>query len=772
MEEGTGDQTRGRRYGLRSRGNVSVKEPERTMRSVSATGGAPASEALRDKTSRVCNTHQSGTDKPITRKTRAGRKKEKVQENIENEVSGDDNKTCTFNEKGEKELAAPKVEDNQICDKIKEVDDKLMTVCEGKKEQIIKEKDAVESSKKVNVDQYGNVKVAVIDKDLENRPEKERNTDTKEKPSGSRSKDGKEIPEEKKKSFFELPTAEQLLIVRKKLEKIIHKRETNQNKALDLLRILERTKMTDQLLADSKIDLTLEALKFVIKDEIISKKIDDVLNRLKKLKQKKKKEEVPVKDTNWREKGGEDEERIKDKKGSNQTLHWMDKLLEENNKKMDHLNKRLDSLKTGVKSIQPTRDEKGEREEKLEKADNKRSKDFDTEKELIKIIDKLKNEKVEDESVSRCLKELSSLRLTERMWKEYSLEETVSKYCKSSNSRIQKYAAKILQRNEKSQAEIDSITKSIVQLKIEGRDDPKKCIPEVEIREISKTVENISLKEDSDPKLFAKPNKVRTTKSQTVKKEETSRTVDQDSLMARLKKLELENKIHKMKMKLDEFSDNDDKIAIIQLLKDLEKSELTLELLETTRIGLSVNSFRKRVKDQEIAKLGKDIIRKWKSLIPEPKKAKEEEETEEEKEKRDSANMERVRSHCRTLLLSALRDQSTIPDTSSLDTEKLAAGVEEAIFERFKTTNQKYRSQVQSRQYNIRNNITLRENLLVGNISPDEVAVMSHEDMANDDLKKMREDLVRAGFNCLPVSHVEGDKFCTCRICLPPWIQN
>ena len=44
--------------------------------------------------------------------------------------------------------------------------------------------------------------------------------------------------------------------------------------------------------------------------------------------------------------------------------------------------------------------------------------------------------------------------------------------------------------------------------------------------------------------------------------------------------------------------------------------------------------------------------------------------------------------------------------------------------------------------------------------------------MANEDLKKMREDLIAKGFNCLPSSHAEGDGFCTCRICLPPWIQH
>ena len=208
-------------------------------------------------------------------------------------------------------------------------------------------------------------------------------------------------------------------------------------------------------------------------------------------------------------------------------------------------------------------------------------------------------------------------------------------------------------------------------------------------------------------------------------------------MLARLRKLEVENQIHKIKMKLDDYTARDDMVALAQLLKDLDKMDVTLELLETTRIGLSLNSFRKRVEDKDLARAGKEIIRKWKSLIPEPKQSpgvteegEEEEEvveTEEEKEKRLEENREKVRSHCRTLLLSALTENRSVPESCSLDTEKLAGGIEEAIFDQWKEVGGKYRSQVHSRQFNIRQNSTLRDNLLVGNITPDEVAVMSHE---------------------------------------------
>ena len=767
MEDTGSDQPKARRYGLRSRGNVNQEHPGDDERVAGA-----ASKVLSDQTARVCNAPKISKKAPAntrnTRATRAARKKTVVQDDNENIVTvQEDNKAA----KGEVELANP------IENEVKE--DDIVAVPDDT-EQIQSEK---ETKRKENISPTASRTTKSV------REEKLTPGELPHEPRKAE-KDQRSVPEEKsdsKKSFFELPVTEQLYIVRKKLEKIIHKKETNQDKALDLLRIIERTKITEQLLEDSKIDLTLEALKFVIKDEHIVKKTDHVLRSLKKLKKKK---EAPIVDKKWRKKNDESgsvassqsTQTSSDKKtvstnsnsNSNSTLHWMDKMMEDSSRKMEQLNKKLDTLKSGVKDIQPAEREK-------EKSDTKQSERLkDDENEMIKILDSLNALSVDDDTGYRLLKDLSYLRYNEKMCKNPSLDTTLRKYCKSSIAKTKKIAGKILEKIEsirKAKSAVDTITDSIVQLKIKEKDDSKKTEnkkfdSDIEVIKVSKTVEGISLKEIKSAELFTKPNKVHSAKP-TIVKEEKPIEVDQDSLMARLKKLELENKIHKIKIKLDDYTAKDNKDELSQLLKDLEKSELTLELLETTRIGLSLNSFRKRVEDKDIAKLGKDIIRKWKSLIPDEKKSqaeKDEEETEEEKQKRTLANTERVRSHCRGLLLSALTEDITVPDT--VDTDKLAAGIEEAIFERFKTTSQKYRSQVHSRQFNIRSNVTLKENLLVGNISPDEVAVMTHEDMANDDLKKMREDLKAAGFDCLPSSHVEGDKFCTCRICLPPWVQQ
>ena len=70
-------------------------------------------------------------------------------------------------------------------------------------------------------------------------------------------------------------------------------------------------------------------------------------------------------------------------------------------------------------------------------------------------------------------------------------------------------------------------------------------------------------------------------------------------------------------MKLDDHKpDECAKTDLLKVFNDLKKAPMTIELLESTKIGLSVNNFRKSVDDTELASIGKDIIRKWKALVP------------------------------------------------------------------------------------------------------------------------------------------------------------
>ena len=608
------------------------------------------------------------------------------------------------------------------------------------------------------------------------------------KVQGEKSKEGKK---KDTPSFYSLPEEEQLLIVRKKLEKIIHKKETDESKAVDLLKILDRMTITESLLSSSKIDLTLEALRFVIKDKGIVHRTESLLGKLKSVKKVEKPE---VKDKKWREPEKAEGKKNDDIPVSSNLLQWMDKFME-NDKRLDSLNKKLDSMKTGVKTIQSS-SEKGERtgDNTETKKSNKGANDTGAktnsqrpsktklEEEYVKVVSKLLesiNEMSEDdEKVYYYLKDISYIKLDRKVVKNTNLEKTLKKLKHSSHEKTQKLARKLLDQlkgETKSLENIDDISSKMKDVKIKEKETSNTQSMNSKIETLMQRVEKVSIKESrkddqKSTKLFATPYKLKTS----AKTGESFPKPDH-SLLKRLKHLELENNLHKIKMKLDEYKSGKDKgskDSYKSLLKELSQSDVTLELLETTKIGLSLNQFRKAVDDAELSAIGKDIIKKWKVLVPVTKKEDvTSEEAEKEKICREKAEKS-LRNHCRSLLISALNSDSSVPDSCKVDVEKLGAAIEEAIFERFRETSSKYRSQVQSRQFNIRSNVSLRENLVVGNLSPDEVAVMSHEDMANDDLKKMREDLIQKGLDSLPSSHLAGDKFCTCRLCLPPWIQK
>ena len=603
---------------------------------------------------------------------------------------------------------------------------------------------------------------------------------------------GEKCKEGKKKdtpSFYSLPEEEQLLIVRKKLEKIIHKKETDESKAVDLLKILDRMTITESLLSSSKIDLTLEALRFIIKDKGIVHRTESLLGKLKGVKKVEKPE---VKDKKWREPEKAEGKKNDDIPVSSNLLQWMDKFME-NDKRLDSLNKKLDSMKTGVQTIKSSSekgDKTGDNTETKKGANDtgaktkpQRPSKTKLEEEYVKVVSKLLesiNEMSEDdEKVYYYLKDISYIKLDRKVVRNTNLEKTLKKLKHSSHEKTQKLARKLLDQlkgETKSLENIDDISSKMRDIKIKEKEtNTTTQSMNSKIETLMQRVEKVSLKESrkddqKSGKLFATPYKLKTS----AKSGESFPKPDH-SLLKRLKHLELENNLHKIKMKLDDYKSGKDKgsnDSYKSLMKELGQSDVTLELLETTKIGLSLNQFRKAVDDAELSAIGKDIIKKWKVLVPVTKKEDiTSEDVEKEKMCREKAEKS-LRNHCRSLLISALNSDSGVPDSCKVDVEKLGAAIEEAIFERFRETSSKYRSQVQSRQFNIRSNVSLRENLVVGNLSPDEVAVMSHEDMANDDLKKMREDLIQKGLDSLPSSHLAGDKFCTCRLCLPPWIQK
>ncbi|GBM65524.1 hypothetical protein AVEN_83376-1, partial [Araneus ventricosus] len=54
----------------------------------------------------------------------------------------------------------------------------------------------------------------------------------------------------------------------------------------------------------------------------------------------------------------------------------------------------------------------------------------------------------------------------------------------------------------------------------------------------------------------------------------------------------------------------------LDLLKALRDLPITLDILQKTRIGMTVNSLRKSSTDDEVITLSKSLIKSWKKLLP------------------------------------------------------------------------------------------------------------------------------------------------------------
>ncbi|EPY87807.1 hypothetical protein CB1_000220028 [Camelus ferus] len=53
----------------------------------------------------------------------------------------------------------------------------------------------------------------------------------------------------------------------------------------------------------------------------------------------------------------------------------------------------------------------------------------------------------------------------------------------------------------------------------------------------------------------------------------------------------------------------------MDLLRELKATPVTLHLLQSTRVGMSVNALRKQSSDEEVVTLAKSLIKSWKKLL-------------------------------------------------------------------------------------------------------------------------------------------------------------
>ncbi|KAM9855864.1 transcription elongation factor A protein 2 [Aulostomus maculatus] len=263
--------------------------------------------------------------------------------------------------------------------------------------------------------------------------------------------------------------------------------------------------------------------------------------------------------------------------------------------------------------------------------------------------------------------------------------------------------------------------------------------------------------------------------------------------------------VERIAKKLDKMVHKKNTDGALDLLRELKNIKMSLETLQSTRVGMSVNAVRKQSSEEEVQTLAKALIKSWKKLLdgsdgkPEEKeKKKDDSPVRSSSTSKDSCSTEKsskkageppntpptptlprvvtsfppapvttdsVRNKCRELLVAALQtdgDHKTI----GVDCEHLAAQIEEDIlssqgadiFQEFKSTDMKYKTRLRSRISNLKDqkNPDLRRNVLCGNISAQRIACMTAEEMASAELKQIREALTKESIREHQLSKVGG----------------
>jgi len=240
------------------------------------------------------------------------------------------------------------------------------------------------------------------------------------------------------------------------------------------------------------------------------------------------------------------------------------------------------------------------------------------------------------------------------------------------------------------------------------------------------------------------------------------------------------------------FSLQENQAQALDLLKALQNLKIDLDILTSTRIGMAVNELRKCSKDEEVINLSKKLIKNWKKLLasnpespkssqkstngssssgsskPSSKDSNKDDKSKDSKNKSNSqtsfppssssSTTDVVRLKCREMLSVALKVEEYPEGCASA--EELAEELEEAIFAEFKNTDMRYKNRIRSRVSNLKDtkNPGLRMNFISGVIAATRLAKMTPEEMASDEMKKLREKFVKESINDAQLATVQGTK--------------
>ncbi|XP_006871927.1 PREDICTED: transcription elongation factor A protein 1 [Chrysochloris asiatica] len=174
----------------------------------------------------------------------------------------------------------------------------------------------------------------------------------------------------------------------------------------------------------------------------------------------------------------------------------------------------------------------------------------------------------------------------------------------------------------------------------------------------------------------------------------------------------MEDEVVRIAKKMDKMVQKKNAAGALDLLKELKNIPMTLELLQSTRIGMSVNAIRKQSTDEEVTSLAKSLIKSWKKLLG----VKLNSSSGNVSSRKDETNVrdtyvssfprapstsDSVRLKCREMLAAALRTGDDYVAIGA-DEEELGSQIEEAIYQEIRNTDMKYKNRVRSRISNLK----------------------------------------------------------------------
>uniref|UniRef100_A0A915PYB0 Transcription elongation factor n=1 Tax=Setaria digitata TaxID=48799 RepID=A0A915PYB0_9BILA len=236
----------------------------------------------------------------------------------------------------------------------------------------------------------------------------------------------------------------------------------------------------------------------------------------------------------------------------------------------------------------------------------------------------------------------------------------------------------------------------------------------------------------------------------------------------------------------------------MELLDALSALPVDITILTKTRIGMTINDLRKKTSDEHIAKRAKALIKEWKVLLANKTSSNKGDGRDSVSKNSSSASVssnafngsskhvsqpsavqksasgsanssaappptarkqllsDEVRNKCATMILDALLSKE-LPD-GTLDPEDLAIRTERKLFEVHRGTSEKYKAALRSRVFNLRDkkNLVLRENVLIGAVTPEKFAVMTADEMASDEMKAQREKFTKQAIEEYQMAVQEG----------------